>query len=324
MEIEGQDGSKTLLKKGFKRELGRGLGFDSNDRTISRRHVVFEFKKDESQTDPNSESRVCFEVTGNNPIWVRNRASGEIRVFRRSERGEMEGGDMFCVSAKKPVWFTLKRTELEGENESEMNSELGNVNELADCLQSSYGLRGVEDLELDSADDSNIDPIKEFGFLIIGHEFDHFPKQMICDAKSWDWFLEESTGDSDNDDLLENRRKKGTRRKRKKGRGGDDDDWTGESEDDKESITKIRKVSRPKYSTRSKEHGKPIKDGRISKHAVAKKPDTGNEDDEEDEDDDDDEDTLGGFIVKDDDIEQEEEESDVDEEEEEDFEDDDE
>ncbi|KAF3556996.1 hypothetical protein F2Q69_00010715 [Brassica cretica] len=32
----------------------------------------------------------------------------KILTFRKSEMGEIEGGDRFCVSGQHPVWFTLK------------------------------------------------------------------------------------------------------------------------------------------------------------------------------------------------------------------------
>ncbi|PWA66249.1 hypothetical protein CTI12_AA321370 [Artemisia annua] len=31
------------------------------------------------------------------------------------------------------------------------------------------------------------DPVKEFGFVVMGHEFDHYPKKMIRDIRNWDW-----------------------------------------------------------------------------------------------------------------------------------------
>lgn len=122
--------------------------------------------------------------------------------------------------------------------------------------------------------------------------------------KTWNWFLEEPNEDSDEDEVSHKKGKKGLRRKRKKDEGNDDDEWTGESEDDKEVIAEVRKVQKPKYSTRSKERGKPIKDIGIKEHSVQKKTVDLNEEDEEDEDDD----TLGGFIVENDDMEEKEEE----------------
>ncbi|KAA8540282.1 hypothetical protein F0562_024155 [Nyssa sinensis] len=303
MEIAGEDGSIILLKEGFKREFGRGFGFDSNDRTVSRRQVLLQLHRDENRTGPLSKTRVFFEVIGKNPIWVYNLANREIRVFRRFERGEMETGDMFCVSGKKPKWFTLKRIEFEGADENEMKSKLWNENELAESLQISRGLGGVEDLEQESVDVSDIDAVKEFGFLVIGHEFDHYPRKMIRDAKNWNWFLEEPKGDSDDDEILEKKRKYGVRKKREKADGNGDDDWTGESEDGVESITRLKKARRTSYTTRSKDPGKPIKDTRVGKQSIQKKA-IANEEDEDDENDD----TLGGFIVNDDDVEEEEEE----------------
>lgn len=145
MEIEGGNGYKTQLKKGLKTELGRGLlGFDSKDRTVSRRHVSLE---------PKNTGRVHFQVIGRNPIWVKSSRSDDLRVFRRWEGGEIEDGDMFCVSAKKPIWFTAKKSELdEGEDER----ETGNESELEDGIESRCGLRSVGDY----VDVSGIDPVK--------------------------------------------------------------------------------------------------------------------------------------------------------------------
>ena len=79
----------------------------------------------------------------------------------------------------------------------------------------------------------------------MGHEFDKYPKKMIRDIRSWDWFLEEHKEDSDEDeDEVSNKKaKKGKRRKRKKGGANDDEDddvWTGESEEDAELIKKLK------------------------------------------------------------------------------------
>lgn len=34
--------------------------------------------------------------------------------------------------------------------------------------------------ELESVDVSSIDPVKDFGFRVIGHEFDQYPKEGYC------------------------------------------------------------------------------------------------------------------------------------------------
>lgn len=156
----------------------------------------------------------------------------------------------------------------------------------------------------------------EFSFLVIGHEFEQYPKQRIRDIKDWDWLLDEPRKDSDDDEVLEEKGKRGMMKKRKKAEGNEDDNWTGESEDDKELIAKVRKVQRPNYSTRSKDRGNPQKDARYGKHLVQRNSIRGKEEDYEDEE------TLGGFIVDTDEVEPEEEndegeeESDMDEEEE--------
>lgn len=140
----------------------------------------------------------------------------------------------------------------------------------------------------------------EFGFVVMGHEFELYPKHKIRDVKSWDWFIEEPTKDSDDDDdadEFERKVRKCVKRKRRKGEENDDDDeWTGEIEDDK---VNMRKVNRPKYSTRSQVHrDKPQKDRKGSENSMQKKT--------YDDDADEDEETLGGFLVGDDDADQEE------------------
>ncbi|RVW51884.1 hypothetical protein VitviT2T_013259 [Vitis vinifera] len=266
MEIEGKNGWRTELRKGSKKEFGRGSGFPTTDRTVSRHHVTFELHED-------SETRVRFVVIGKNPFWVLSSGSGEIRVFRRHQRGEMESGDSFCVSSKNPIWFSLKRTEFP---------------EMGRC--------GFESLSV-----SDVDPVKEFGFIVMGHEFDSYPQRMICDIKNWNWFLEEPSKDGEDDEVSEKKEKKGTRGKRKQAEGNDDDDWMGESDEDKELVAKIRKNQRPKYSTRSKDYNKTPNDTINSKSSMKKA--SGDDKDDETED----EDTLGGFIVNDDEEEEEEE-----------------
>lgn len=151
----------------------------------------------------------------------------------------------------------------------------------------------VEGLEIDLA---SIDPVKEFGFLSIGHEFDSYPKGRIRPPKDWNWFLEEIKRSSDDeDDEISNSRgrskAKGRGGKKKKNREGEDEDWTDESEDEKESLSKGPSVKRTKYVTRSKDPKKPRKETSKVKCGNNRNGDQHLE--EEDEDDE----TLGGFIV---------------------------
>lgn len=127
MEIEGADGSKLALKPGSKTTFGRGSGFNTEDRTVSRRHVELEI---EALVEKNGETRteepsVSFEVTGLNPVWVRRGTNGEIKVFKSSDKGWLENGDWFCVSGRVPVWFVLKKTEENGKEERDLGSESG-------------------------------------------------------------------------------------------------------------------------------------------------------------------------------------------------------
>ncbi|KAK4839798.1 hypothetical protein QYF36_025058 [Acer negundo] len=291
MEIAGEDGSSIPLNPNSTTVFGRGSGFSTADRIVSRRHVLFSLKESDSDSVTRTEPRVRFEVIGKNPIWVRSREGGEVRVFRRREKGEVAAGDWLCVSGQSPVWFALKRNVFEEENEK------------SEIVESSG--------DFENFDLSSNDPIKEFGFLVIGHEFDHYPKQRIRDIRNWDWFLEEPRKDSDEDDEVSDKRKKGgRRRKRGKDEGNDDSDWTGDSEEDKEVIAKVRKVQRPKYSTRSKDGDNPQKGTKHSSNSVQKNAVSVMGEESEDEEDP----TLGGFIVEDDNAEVEEE-SDADEEE---------
>ncbi|KAE8689896.1 serine/threonine-protein phosphatase 7 long form-like protein [Hibiscus syriacus] len=298
MEIEGAYGSKLALKPGLKTIFGRGLGFNNGDRTVSRRHVELELetpvdKTGGTQNDP----MVSFEVIGKNPVWVRSRTNGEIKVYKSSDKGQLENGDWFCVSGRIPVWFVVKKIE---ENEKqEEDRDLGSGS-------------GAE-----SVDVEHIDPVKEFGFLVIGHEFDQYPNQRIPNIKNWDWFLEErvkgSDHEDDEDEAFDGRRKS-QGRKRKEGENADDD-WTGESEGDIEEVALTgRKVRRGNYSTRSKDRDKSKKDGGKRRNYAPTKSVAAGEEGGVDDDDE----TLGGFIVEDDDAEVEEE-SELDEEEEDDF-----
>ncbi|KAI3512529.1 hypothetical protein L1887_19845 [Cichorium endivia] len=301
MEIEGKNGSKIRLQEGSETfDFGRGLGFISNDRAISRHHISFNLHEDQT--------RVCFEVKGKNPVWVRESGNDKIRVYKRSEGGEIKSGDSFCVASKNPVWFNVKGIAREDQDDGESKSELSLDEAFAETS-------GIEYDEVETGDISNIDPVKEFNFVVIGHEFDNYPKKMLRDIRNWDWFLEEPKEDSDEDEVSE-RKKKGTRKKRKKS-GGDDDDevWTGESEEDVEMIKKMRNVPKPKYSTRSKEQKKDKKGASTSKNAMDTAKKNAKDDyNDDDEDEDEADETLGGFIVDDEDIGEENDEDDEEEE----------
>ncbi|KAL3528621.1 hypothetical protein ACH5RR_007943 [Cinchona calisaya] len=300
MEIEGSDGSNTLLEPGCKVEWGRGSGFKSDDRTVSRRHVDFELCRSSQPTS----KKARFQVVGKNPIWVHSRKSGKVSTFRTSETGEMEIGDMFCVSAKNSIWFAIQIADFEAKI---VKKDLG--------FESICELQDFDAFQPNSIDISLIDPVKEFGVLVIGKEFDSYPKKMIRDIKNWDWFLEEGGEVSEEDEFDKDKRKKDGRRKRKKGGEDENEVWTGESEEEKELLLKATKVGKPKYLTRSKDRGKLAKD--TGKGTNSRQKNTRRVDDEEEDEDDE---TLGGFIVDNDELEEEGEE--IGEEEEEEFEED--
>lgn len=159
MEIVSVQGSKSkiLIKPGQARELGRANGFNSSDRTISRRQVSF-FNPSRSQ---NQAHCLQFEVIGVNPIYVCRH--GEVKVFRRFERGEMESGDLFCLCAKNPVWYTLRNVENGGERVVENVPD----SELAGSLESVFEFNRVEDLPTEDVDFLGVDHVKGLLFSCV-------------------------------------------------------------------------------------------------------------------------------------------------------------
>ncbi|KAL5728740.1 hypothetical protein ACHQM5_001788 [Ranunculus cassubicifolius] len=292
MEIFSEDGSKISINSNSNTEFGRAILSSSNDLTISRRHINFQ--------PPNSKSRVSFHVLGKNPIWIYRRENGNTQVFRRSEKGEIQIGDSFCVSANKPILFKLK---------GEEKNRGGNLVE-----EEMEDVEGSEELGFGSCVDvSDIDPVKEFGFLVIGHEFDTYPKTRIRPINNWNWFLDESRADSDSDELNETTRSKGKTniRRKRKAEGNEDEEWTGESDEDKDVISQVGKGKKARYTTRSKELS--LGGVQSRKKSEQNKIDKGIDEDEEE--DDDDEETLGGFIVSDEELDEEDEDEEEEEEE---------
>ncbi|KAI4355452.1 hypothetical protein L6164_004227 [Bauhinia variegata] len=287
MKVVGKDGSEFVLGKGGKSLFGRSSGYNTDDRIVSRQHVSFEVTKSlgNGKSGIRTEPRVLFEVIGRNPIWVWSKKNGATSIFRKFEKGELEAGDRFCLSGKSPLWFSLKQREVQEEEKRVLETE----NEAAESSQS--------ELDFDDMDVSAIDPVKEFGFIKTGHEFDHYPTSMIRNVKNWEWFLEEP---SDDEEEFEKERRD-MRRKRKRGKSKEDDEWTGESDDDKDIVAKTRKAKNSRgsrnYTTRSKD-SRGQKDTKHSQNSRRKKA-TGVEETLKDEDEDDE--TLGGFIVDDED-----------------------
>lgn len=156
-------------------------------------------------------------------------------------------------------------------------------------------------------DVSSVSPIlvlfilAEFGFLVIGHEFDNYPKSKIRDVRNWDWFLDGSKQESeDEEEKVEERpstREKVMKRKgKKKDRGSDDEDWTGESEGEEEKIAGLRSSKRLRAAaTRSKDEASADELRKQKLDALGRN-----------EEEDDDDETLGGFIVDNADVEEEE------------------
>lgn len=142
MEVVTENGAPTRILLGQNLEIGRAQGLDSSDKTVSRRHLSLSVAGDTN----GEETRLQFEVLGRNPIYVHR--DGEVKIFRRFERGEMRKGDMLCVSGKNPVWYSVRTTEDCGEGVRQNVSEI----ELAAKLEIDSG---VVDLDI-----SGLDPVK--------------------------------------------------------------------------------------------------------------------------------------------------------------------
>ncbi|ONK80939.1 uncharacterized protein A4U43_C01F23500 [Asparagus officinalis] len=302
MDLESEAGDKIPIESNSKtligRELGLGFGSSATDQTISRRHLSLR---------PIDEQRVGFEVMGKNPICICEGIDGERRVYKNSEKGELRIGDRVSLSLKKPCFWVLKRRERE--NEEEEDEEKRRVLDAVERREKRTCERrrdkeekmkavvvdGGDDEEIGYVDVSGIDPVKEFGFLVKGHEFDQYPKKRILAVKNWNWFLDEPNNDNDDDETIDeatSSKAKKSRVRTKKGGSNDDDDqeWAGESEEENVVVAKRGSAKRPKYSTRSKDPKRPRND--VSKKDAKIHKDEIEEEDEEDE-------TLGGFIIDD-------------------------
>uniref|UniRef100_A0A0D3GHY4 Uncharacterized protein n=1 Tax=Oryza barthii TaxID=65489 RepID=A0A0D3GHY4_9ORYZ len=285
-------------------------------------------------------------VVGRNPVVVRSvgGGGGGSRVFRRGEAGELRDGDGLALSLRSPssVWAVRRSSSKGGDGDGDVEAEVldavarrerrtrerkererraaeeamevtadEEAAVAAEAASNGDSDAEAEDLNFDLA---SIEPVREFGFLSMGHEFDKYPKGRIRPPKDWNWFLEEvRKGSDDEDDEGGKFKGKGANKKNEGQR--EDEDWIGESEDKKDSLSRGSSVKRSKYVTRSKEPKKPRKEKTETKD---KNKNSGDEVDEGDEDDEEDE-TLGGFIVNEEDEPMEE----VSEEEEDEFDDDD-
>lgn len=159
----------------------------------------------------------------------------------------------------------------------------------------------IQDLGLlQSLDISHIDPVAEFGFLKEGSEFEQYGRHRVPDARRWDLFLgkdsEKSSEDEDEDeDFREEKKLKGRKGKHKKKRETkdekEDEDWTGESEEEKTQINKLKGSKKPRALKTRTSSRKDSSSTVFANTGSNKKP----LDDDIDENDE----TLGGFIVDD-------------------------
>uniref|UniRef100_A0A6V7QQ07 FHA domain-containing protein n=1 Tax=Ananas comosus var. bracteatus TaxID=296719 RepID=A0A6V7QQ07_ANACO len=197
----GEDPREAGLHDPHRKSPRVSVGPSSSDRTVSRRHLSLRHDEFELQ----------FEVIGRNPIVVRSANGGGDRVYRNSEKGELKRGDRVSLSLKTPFFWVVRRVGGRGE-EGEVDRAVLDAVERREkrtlerrrrreeeeaARAPIYG--GEVDDEVFNAglesDLAHLDLPKlihaEFGFIVMGHEFDNYPKQKIRPMKSWNWYLEE-------------------------------------------------------------------------------------------------------------------------------------
>ncbi|RZR86982.1 hypothetical protein BHM03_00014276 [Ensete ventricosum] len=295
MEVVSEDGDSVRIDWDSSTVIGRRLGLglrrsSSADRTVSRRHLSLRLAGYDREAGGSvAGGSVFFEVIGRNPVLVCSRGGGEkTRVYRNSEKGELRSGDRFSLSLTNPSFWVLKSRE-EGE-EAVDQRVLDAVERKAKVeARGSEGndeaVGGELELELGALD---------FGFLVKGHEFDHYPRHNIRSAKEWNWFLEEQGGNnSDDDDKLTD---EGSTKKNRRGGDYEDEEWTGEIEEEKDTAG-TGNARRSRHSTRSQDPKRPRKDDLAGTEKPVKGRDVNRRNDEDDDEEEDD--TLGGFIVND-------------------------
>ncbi|KAJ3686484.1 hypothetical protein LUZ61_015648 [Rhynchospora tenuis] len=292
MELQSEQTGEKISIDHKGTTLGRSNG--SSDASVSRRHVSLTLT---------TESTLSFEVIGKNPILILT--NGCKKVCRRGEKGDLREGDRLSLSIQRPSLWVVKREVERSILEAVKRRERRTIERRRERderekeeLKEEVEVHGDFDLEfeLEGLDLSNIDPVEEFGFLVMGHEFDKYPKGQMRPMKKWNWYLDTPKENTDNSDSelddftheASTSKSKSSSRSKKRGNDGEDEDWTGESDEEKDLIAKdSTSQKRSKYSIRSKDSKKPRKEN------MKDEEDIGVQDEEIDEDDE----TLGGFIV---------------------------
>lgn len=172
----------------------------------------------------------------------------------------------------------------------------GQAREVEDISDAQQGAHEADDVVIKT---ENIDPVKDFGFLVEGSEFDQYKNRCQSVGGRWIWPPPTSSAKSPRDDDIEDRHTK--KRGRKKTREEDDDEWGGDDQEEEVAIASAtkRKVG-AKLNLRSHE---PSTSKNRDVSIKSKKPGgrtVKNREEEEEEDEDEADETLGGFIVNND------------------------
>ncbi|MCO5604411.1 hypothetical protein L7F22_058576 [Adiantum nelumboides] len=144
----------------------------------------------------------------------------------------------------------------------------------------------------------HIDPVKEFGFLVEGSEFDQYKPRFKANRGKWVW-PSVSNVEFSSDDDVENIH---TSKRKRKAKTEEDEDWGGDDQQEEVAVgsAKDRKLG-AKLNLRSHEPStSKIRDMSIMKIKPPGGRKVKNQREELEEDEDEADETLGGFIVNDD------------------------
>lgn len=119
MELQGEDGCVVELSETLKKELGRGPGIAPHDRSVSRRQVRLQVQQISSHS-------VVIEVIGPNPICVLHASVGdlEVEIVKPGTQSSLKIGDKFSLSIQEPVFYTLRRPQLSGQESTDRGKPL--------------------------------------------------------------------------------------------------------------------------------------------------------------------------------------------------------
>eukprot|EP00250_Pteridium_aquilinum_P002810 c13033_g1_i1 orf=380-1813(-) len=155
----------------------------------------------------------------------------------------------------------------------------------------------VQELEDSFVKTESIDPVKEFGFLVEGSEFEQYKNSHKAGGR-WVWPPAKLPAESISDEDDEDKQEKHTRSSRRKVRTEEDDEeWRG---DDQEEVVSLARTKKHKAGAKVNLRSHEPSSSKNRKTAVKKESgSSGMAKDGSEETEDEADETLGGFIVSD-------------------------